>query len=189
MALWPCGQAQFAAHILARLLDGPGHAATVGVAQHQPVGALAGSSAQAVESIELVGGIAIQEMLRIDDHLPAGALEQPDAVCNHGQVLKQAAPENLVHLCIPGLGDQRHRRRPAFQERLQLRVAGSVDMSPPSAAERSQAGARRRRRGRQLVVPTPEKHGVLGVAARPAAFHVGHAEVYKVLRDLKFIVR
>ena len=114
MALWPCGQAQFAAHLLTCLLDGPGHASAVGVAQHQPVGALTGSSAQAVESVELVGSIAIQEVLRIDDHLPAGALEQPDAVCNHGQVLNQAASEHLVNLCIPGLGNERHRRRPAF---------------------------------------------------------------------------
>ena len=64
--------------------------------------------AQAGERVVRVGGEAVEEVLGVEEDALALRLEEAHRVGEHRQVLFQAGLEDLAHLQVAGLADDRH---------------------------------------------------------------------------------
>ena len=80
------------------------------------------AAARTAMRVVVIGAVAVEEVLGVEDHLAAGLLQIADRVAHHREVLFQRGAQDGLDLEIPGLGKDRHRRRRGGQQRVQVRV-------------------------------------------------------------------
>ena len=151
----------------------------VGVAQHEHGGA------GLVRGEEHGGGVvgvveeSVEEVLRVDEHLPAEADEVGDGLAHHREVLLGGGAQRAGDMAQVRLRDQGDRRRAGIDERPDLRVLGDVDAGLAGRAEGGQAcGAEL-----QLGAGAGEELRVARDGAGPAALDVGHAQLVQEAGD------
>jgi hypothetical protein len=143
--------------------DVPRHRAAVGVAQHDALGAGLGRGGDDLTGVVVVAGVAVEEVLGVEEDALAEPPQVGDRVGHHGEVLGAGHAERLVDVVAPGLADQADDVGAGVDQRPEQRVVlGAVLAACGSSrrrrAWRCRAPARRRRHGEEL--------GVLGVRAR-----------------------
>jgi hypothetical protein len=160
----------------------PRQRAAVRVAQDERPGTGIASRTQGRQRIAGVRGVAIEEVLRVVDELPAALHDEADAVRDHVEVLGRRRPEDLGDVEQPALAEDRHHRRLGTDELLEVGVARGSVGSMARGAERGEPG---RLPGHALR--GAEELDVLGVRARPAALDVGHAVFVEHSRDAELV--
>ena len=151
----------------------------VGVAQGDHRGAGAVRRAQHLERVVAVEPVAVEEVLRVEEHLLALGPQVLDGVADHREVLLERGPQRELDVPLVRLRDQRHHARAAVAERGDQRVVGGAYAGPTGRPE----GRELRVLEVELVLGPPEELGVLGVRTGPAALDVAHAEVVELLGD------
>ena len=176
--------ADVAVHVGDDRLDLVRQRAAVGVAQHHVAGALHHGGLERTQRELGVVLVAVEEVLHVDHHLPAGAVQEGHRVGDHRLALVQRGLQRLEHVVVPALGDDAHRRGVGVEQVAQRGVVVDLAARPAGAAERHH-----RRRGElQLRGGASEELDVLRVGAGPAALDEVHAEVVELLGDAQLVV-
>ena len=156
--------------------------AAVGVAQDQRPGPGLARGAQGVEGIAPVGLVAVEEVLRVVDHLAAAVGQERHRFRDHVQVLGSGRAQDLGHVQQPALAEDGHDRRLGRRQLPQVDVlVGPVGAVPGGPEGGQPGGPPGHRAGRR------EELDVLGIAARPAALDVGHAVLVEHPRDAQLV--
>ena len=163
--------------------DLAGQRAAVRVAEDEPVGARVGGGLQDGERVVAVRAVAVEEVLGVEDDLAAVRLQVRDRVGDHRQVLVERRPQHGVDVEVPGLGDERDRRRLGVEQQPEPGVVLGAHARVPRAAERAHA-----RPLQALLAHGDEELRVLRVRARPAALDVVDAELVQLPRDRELVV-
>ena len=162
------------------LVDAHRQHASVGVAEHDHVGAGPDGGFRDPQPVVAVGGVPVEEMLAVDEHPPPVRDEVPDRVRHHREVLLLGGPQRPLDVAHVGLGDQRDHRRAGVEQRLNLGVGRSRRPGPTGGPEGDQLG------GPQVELPRlgpREELGVLGHRARPAALDEADPELVQQVRN------
>ena len=128
-------------------LDLVGQRATVGVAQHEDLGALDGRRLEHPERELGVGLVAVEEVLGVEEHPLAGRPQEPHGVGHHGDALVERGAQRLGHVEGRALADDARRRHARLDQGGQRRVDVHLAERTPGRAE----GDERRRVERQLA--------------------------------------
>jgi hypothetical protein len=128
--------------------------------------------------------VAVEEVLEVDHHPPAGAAEEAHRVADHRLALVERGLQRLEHVVVPALGDDAHRLGAGVEQVAQRRVVVDLALRPPGGAERDE----RRRLEAQLLGRAGEELDVLRVGAGPAALDVVDAEVVQLLGDAQLVL-
>ena len=153
--------------------------AAVGVAERHDVGARVGRHAHHFKRVRRVGAVAVEEMLRVEEHPPALRAQVRDGVADHREVLRQGGAEGQLDVPVVTLGDKSHDRRAGFAQRGDRWVVGRLGAGPAGRAERGELRVLQVKLG----PGEPEEFRVLGVGARPSALDETGAELIKLPRD------
>ncbi len=171
-------------HVGDGLPDVVGQRATVGVAQHQRLGAGLLRRCQDRQGEVRVAAVAVEEVLRIEEDPEVVLAQEPHGVGHHGHGFVERRPQGLGNVPVPRLGHDAGDRRPGVHQVGQDGVGLRLHTGPPGRAERHQ-----RRRGQaQLLLGPREELDVLGVRAGPAALDEGDTEVIELLGDAQLVV-
>jgi hypothetical protein len=149
---------QGAAHRLHAPPDLGRHAPAVGVTQHNPGRPGASGGETDLERVLRVPREAVEEVLRIEDELPAEADPIGHGFLHHRQVLVGRGLQHGADLPRVALADQRPDRRPAFGESAKVGIVFAATVGAPRGAE---SGESRPLEG--VLVKAGEKLLVLGV--------------------------
>ena len=145
----------------------------VGVAEHRDVGARADGRVQHPQRAVRVEGVAVEEVLGVEEHPPALGPQQGDGVGHHRAVLGDVGAQRALDVPAVGLRHQRDHRRRRVQQRPHLRVVGGGQPGPAGRAERDQRGVPQLQLARRGA---GEELGVLGQRPRPAALDEADAQ-------------
>ena len=144
------------------------------VSQRTPTSAPASNAAcSTAHPVVGVGGVAVEEVLAVEEHPPAVRDEEGDGVGHHRQVLLQRRPQRLADVPDVGLGDQAHDRRPGVEQGPDLQVVLHPDAGLAGGPEGDQLGVPQL----ELGAGAGEELGVLGQRTRPAALDEPHADL------------
>ncbi len=160
-----------------------GHRPAVGVAQRQHVGARVLGRFERPQRVVRVGVVAVKHVLGIVDHFAPVLLQETHGVGDDLQVFFLADPQHAPHVQIPGLAENRDRRRLGLDQRPHIRVLLHRVLREARRAERAQP------RMFQLQSPGPrEELLVLRVRHRPAALDVVDAQFVELLGDQHLVL-
>ena len=151
----------------------------VGVAQRDDLGARLGRGPDALQRIGPVQPVAVEEVLRVEEHPPPLTAQEGHRVANHREVLLQRGPQGLLD--VPGmrLGHEGDDRRSRVEQGPHERVGVSARPRSAGGAEGGQRGVAQR----QLALGSGEELRVLGVGAWPATLNEAHPELVKLTRN------
>ena len=156
-----------------------GQHAAVGVAQGDDLGAGLGGDPHGLERVVAVGGVAVEEVLGVEEDPPALAAQERHGVADHLEVLGQRGAQRPLDVAGVRLGDEGDDLGLAVEQRPHLRVALGPAAGPPGRAEGRQGGVAQPQVGRGAG----EELGVLGVGAGPAALDEADPQLVEVRRD------
>ena len=131
-----------------------------------------------------VVAVAVEEVLGIEEHAQAVALQERDRISDHRHAFGEIGTQRFGDVVVPRLADDAHRRRARLDEIAQRRVVVDLALDTAGGPERHQ----RRRVELQLGRGAPEELFVLRVGARPAAFDVVDAQVVELLGDAQLVL-
>ena len=163
--------------------DLAGERAAVRVAEDEPVGPRVGGSLQDGERIVAIRSVAVEEVLRVDHDLASVRLQVRDRVGDHRHVLVERRPQHGVDVVVPGLCDERDRRRLGVEQQTQPCIVLCADARVPRAAERAHP-----RSLQPFLAHGDEELRVLRVRTRPAALDVVDAELVQFPCDRELVV-
>ncbi len=156
----------------------------VGVAQHEMRCAVDDCSFERAEREFGIVLVAVEEVLEVDEHHPAFAMEVLHRVGDHCSALVERCLERLDDLILGALGHDAYRCGVRLDQIAQRGVV--VDLAARTA--RRAEGHQRRRAEVQFVLGAGEELDVLRVGAGPAAFDEVHAEQIELLGDAQLVV-
>ncbi len=158
--------------------------AAIGVAQHQMRRAVHDCSFERTQRELGIVLVPVEEVLEVDEHHPAFAVEVLHRVGDHRGALVERRLERLDDLIFGALGHDAHGGGVRLDQVAQRGVVVDLAARTARRAERHQ-----RRRGQvQFVLGTGEELDVLGVGAGPAALDEVHAEQIELLGDAQLVV-
>ena len=160
------------------LLHFEGQRAAVGLAKIHRVSARLHSRLHAGQGIVAVRFEAVEVVLGIEHHMPAGRLQVRHRLADHAQVLLERRLQRALHLSVPRLPHDSDHRRPARDEVGQPGVVGRRHALLAGGTEGRDLGVLQVH-GRHLA----EERHVLGVRRREAALDVVDAELVKAPHD------
>ena len=96
--------------------------AAVGVAQHDPARALFVRGLGAGQRVGGIRLVAVEEVLAVEQHLPALGLCRAHAVADRGEVLVECGLERDLDVIVPGLGDEADRLGLGLEQRAEARI-------------------------------------------------------------------
>ena len=111
------------------------HGAAVRIAEDDPVHSGRGSGLQALQRVITVREETVEEVLRIEEYGPALVLHQAHRIGDHRQVLLGRRLQDIAHVDIVRLADERDDRRPGVQQCAQVGIVLSLGAGAPGAAE------------------------------------------------------
>ena len=167
-----------------RVGDLLGQRPAVRVAEDEPVGAGVRRRRQHLERVPRARAVAVEEVLRVDCDLTAGALQVRDRVRDHREVLVERRPQHLAHVGVPRLRDDRDGRRAGVDERTEIRVLVGGDGGAAGAAE-----CRHARVPERLLPERREELRVLRVRPRPAALDPVDPERVEAACDIELVLQ
>ncbi len=135
------------------------------------------------EGVVRVEPPAVEEVFRVEHHLPAELLEPGDALVDHSEILRAGRLQDSLHVEDGGLSHQRDHRRVRGYQRLNVGVLLAEQSRASRAAERGDPGALQRE-----VPHPPEELSVLRIGAGPAAFDDRDPQPVERLGDLHLVV-
>ena len=171
-------------HVPHHGFDPAGKRTTVGVAQHQAVGARFSRAGQDPQRKIRVVGVAVEEVLGVEEHSPSVRLQKPDRVSHHGHALIPASPKGLGDVVRRALTHDAHNVGTGVEQVAQRDVVLDVPAHPASRPEGHQLRVLKVQFGCR---PLEELH-VLGVSARPPALDVVHAETVQLFSNAQLVV-
>ncbi len=140
--------------------------AAVGVAQHDDLGAGVGGGPDDLEGVLGVGPVAVEEVLTVDEHPASVGDEMGHRIGDHGEVLLQRGVQGAEDVLVVALGDDADHLGAGVQQRLHLRILGSLGAYLAGGPEGDQLGVLE---FQVTGCGAGEELGVVGVGARPAA--------------------
>ena len=156
--------------------------ASVRVAEDEAIRAALGRGLEGPEGVGLVGLGAVEEVLGVEDDLPAFLLEEGHRVADHVQVLLERGLEHPGDVEIPALAEEDHDRRLGPEQRPDVLVVAGLLGPPSRAPERRQDGPF------ELQARGPaEELQVLGVRPGIPGFDVPDAQVVQDLDDPELV--
>src|SRR5215207_2340114 len=130
-------------------------------------------------TVRPVVGVAVEEVLAVEEHPAALGDQEAHGVGHHRQVLLRRGAQRLPHVPQVGLGDQADDRGLRVPQRQHLRVGRRARPGLAGGAERDQLCVPHRQLG-----PGPgEELGVLRQRAGPAALDESDTELVEQPRD------
>ena len=120
------GRVSIGAERVDRVPDDPhelaGQGSAVRVAQDDRAGAGLPGGTQGGQGVVTVGGVAVEEVLGVVDHLAATVRHEPDRLGDHVQVLGRGGAQDLDHVEQPALAEDRDDRRLGRDQLVQVGV-------------------------------------------------------------------
>ena len=179
-------------HVVAEVAHDLGHdgldlvreRAAVGVAEHERAGALLDRGFEHAEAELGVALVAIEEMLRVEEHVEPRATQELDRVGDHGHALVEGGLERVAHVVVPAFPDDAHGGRACLDEVPQRVVRVDLAELPARGSE----GDERARVEGELGAGAAEELVVLRVGARPAALDEVDAEPVELLGDPQLVL-
>ena len=159
-----------------------GKRAAIGVAQHDPAGAMVERGSGAGQGVVRIGLVAVEEMLAVDHRFALALADRIDAVGDRLDVFLVRDPERHIDMVVPGFLRPGRRHRPLTSNRA---------ASPGSLAALRPA---------RLVMPKAVKVAFLnfgfvgeeirirGIGAGIAALHIIDAEAVKHAGDQDLVL-
>ena len=170
-------------NLLYDFFDFPRHRSAVRIAKHDAIGMAKFGRLERFERVFRISLIAIEEMFRIVNHLFGMFLEVCDRRLDHVEVFFESRADNVRHMQIPALAENRLDRSFGLDERLQKRVILGQNTRT----------ARRAKCGNFCmlelnVLDELEKFLIGRIAGvRPTAFNIVKSKVVQNSSDLDFI--
>ena len=162
-------------HLADDRLDLVRQRAAIGVAQHDPARAFLVSRLGAGQRVRRIGLVAVEEMLAVEQHLPALRLGRAHAVADRGDVFLFRRLQRDAHMIVPRLGDEADGVGLRLEQRGQPRIVRGRAARPPRHAEGGE--------GRAELALGREQLGVGRIGAGIAALDIVDAELVEHARD------
>ncbi len=161
-----------------------GQGAAVGVAQHEVRRTVDDRGFDGAERELGARLVPVEEVLEIDEHHAALAVQEPHRVGDHRRALVERGLQRFEYLVLGALRHDAHRRSVRLDQVAQGRVVVDLAARPPRRPERDE------RRGvePQLGRGAGEELDVLRVGAGPPALDVVDAEEVELLGDAQLVV-
>jgi hypothetical protein len=170
-------------HVEHHVGDPVGQHAAVGVAERDDLRARLGCGAEDLQCVRPVLAVAVEEVLRVEEHrLPLRA-QVRDGVAHHREVLLQGGAQRELDVPVVRLRDEGDHARAGVAQGRDERVVGSTYAGAAGGAERREPRVAQV----ELFTGATEELGVLGVGARPAALDVAHAEAVELAGDAQLV--
>ena len=128
--------------------------------------------------------IAIEEVLEVDQHLPARTVQEGDRIGDHRRPLVECGLERFDDLVLRALRHDADGRGVRLDQIAQRRIVVAL---AARAARRAECDERRRRQIEFVASPS-EELDVLRVRPGPAAFDEVHAEQVELVGDTELVV-
>ena len=113
-----------------------GQPPAVGVAEYGDVGARLGGSAQHLNGVRRVAAVAVEEVLRVEEHpLPLGP-QVRHRVADHREVLLERRAQGELDVPLVALGHEGHDGRTRVAQGGHLGVVGGLHTGSAGCAER-----------------------------------------------------
>ena len=157
--------------------------ATVGVAQHDPLGPRVGRGPCAVKRIAGIFGEAVEEVLGVEQHALALSDEERDRLADHLQVLLARDAHDLLDVQDRGLSDERAHRREGLRQDPQPLVCISGHLAAACHPERDDLGVIE-----MLVGEKPEQLLLLRIRRWKAGLDHVHAQRVERVHDAKLLI-
>ena len=155
----------------------------VGIAQHQPFGSLLVRRPQHGQREAGIGGVAVEEVLGVEEHPPTVAGQVGDRLGHHGDSLVEVGSQCLPDVVVPRFADDAHHLGLGLQQVEHL----GIPFDDPAGSSGRGEGRQRSCPEVQFRAGSLEELAVLGVGARPAAFYVGDPELVEKGCDAELV--